>query len=341
MSNDAERSTTASLTRAGARTSTIVLLAAATALSSCSRRGEDYPRDWPPLAWSWGCPKLAGQWRLGGQPGLDMGLLSDVPLVLVYGTHVAWDAIAISFDKNERMTIRLARSTLPNRDPDTALPSSLRPFATRLLGRHQSNEARATHYESHIDRDLYHCSGNKLTIQGWTTCDGAGSIYLSRDKAGGLVAGLVQRESASLVVNAGSPAVPLGHVMRYQYSHWPAITPAEFERVDSTAHVAEQLFDAGPLALGPAGPHDLEDARIEATAELEGGARLVALKAAGSGSVLATIEAPGERGIAMALGRVADARVFAADLRRYDPTGAEGVGADILLTPIGASGTRR
>lgn len=57
--------------------------------------------------------------------------------------------------------------------------------------------------------------------------------------------------------------------------------------------------------------------------------------------MLATIEAPGERGIAMALGRVADARVFAADLRPYDPSGADDVSADILLTRLGAYGTRR
>ena len=294
-------------------------LLGAWATLGCAPRDEAYPPEWPKLAWSWTCPDLAGQWRLGGRTGLDMGVLGDARLLRVYGeTPVAWDVIAISFDRNKRMTIRLSRSTVPGSDPDQALPRALHEYAARHLGKRVSREAQARHYENHLDRDLYQCSGNKLTIAQWGSAGETGSIFLAKDKKGNLVGGRIERSART----------------EHTWSHWPAITPAEVSAVEDAAAVQSQGFDAGPLDLGPPGARDVDDMRAEATAELEGGAKVIALRAAGGGAVLATIQGPDEWSIHSALDRVVTARVYKLELRRYDPSRDGAYQADVLLSPL-------
>jgi len=313
------------------RTTTALLLA--TCVVACRPTGDDYPRDWPPLAGGWGCPDLSGQWRVD-----DLGLIKDVPLVLVMGeTHVRWDAMAISFDANKRMTMRFVRGQALASEPDDVLPLALRPYAARRLGKVLSREEQATHHESSLDRDLYQCSGGKLMISHGTAGGEAPTIYLARDKQGGLVAERVERRSESIKINPEAEAIPLGRSTKYRWAHWAALTPAQFNAVSTTAHAAEQIFDAGPKNLGPAGSRDVDEVRSEAMAELEGGAKVVSLTAAGSGAVLATIQGANEWAIRSALDRVASTKYFGLDLRRYDPTHPGAFEADVLLTPPDSS----
>lgn len=305
------------------------------AMVGCGSRNEDYPGDWPALVRTFSCPDLAGQWRLGGRPGLDMGVLAEPRLLHVHGdTFVAWDVISISFDQNKRMTIRLSRSTSASSDPD-ALPRSLWHFAARPRDGtvRRSREGQARHYENSLDRDLYHCSGDKLTIEQWTTNGGAGSIFLSKDKKGNLVAGRVERVAESIQLTSESANLPVGHSVHHAWSHWPAITQAESDSVEKAAAAQTAGFDAGPLEIRSVGPHDLEDVRAEATAELEGGAKVIAMRAVGAGSVLATIEGPDEWSIHSALDRVETARLYKPELRRYDPSHDGAYQADVLLIP--------
>ena len=107
--------------------------------------------------------------------------------------------------------------------------------------------------------------------------------------------------------------------------------PAEFDALASRARSPWSVFDLGPVVQGPVGSQDVDRVRQEATAQLETGAKVVALRPAGAGTVIATIEAGDLQGIRRALDRMAEDRVFEFTLRRYDPTHAGAIQADVLF----------
>lgn len=316
-----------------ARTIAAALLLA-TGVAGCSR-GDDYPHDWPALAHSWGCPKLTGQWRLGGQPGLALGILGDVASFRVMGeTPVAWEAVAISPDAEGRLRIRLVRAAAQQADPLAAVPSELRRYvedtpassSERVL----TQDERVTHYEAGLGRDHSPCFGSKESI-GPVVAGGADDMFLGVDREGNLVAERQQIHADSIRLNAESPAISLGHSTDHRWARWPPMTSAEFDAVESRARAAGAVFDLGPVHQGTIGRQDVDLLRQEATAELEAGAKVVAMHPAGAGTVLATIEAIDLPGIRRALDRMSDARVFEFALRRYDPTHSGAIQADVLF----------
>jgi len=307
------------LPRAAGPLPRVAVLFAVLSLAGCVRAGADYPRDWPRLAWSWSCPEITGQWRLGGQRGVDMGVLAEVPRMFTNDRAPAsWDVVSISFDSERTMSVRLGRNPAQAPDRPELLPALLRPYADRLsYKRPRSPYAGVTSMKWGLVSNQYQCSGHKLWFRP-SASDDTRILYLSRDVAGNLVAEL-----------ADDPAAQQPH----RWSHWPAITPSEFATAETTEHSGAQAYDAGPAQFGQAGEHDVADVKDEVKFELESGAKLLDLVAAGRGTVLATIEAPDEKGIRTALDHAADARRFVVELWRFDPTRGGEVRADVLLTP--------